>query len=197
MDDIVRKFRYGDVQLGNESNLIVRYFVEQEVLYKDTLDYLSNQFEDEFFFTFIRFGMTGAEIVVSELLPFIEEEKQMDFLTIFGAYWMISLGQGEHYNEGFFGPLPVLQYTDYLSYGLSLIMASDNSDERLKGKDYTILLIFVKSQMEPMFLNRIEIEKLLRKNLIELKKAEEISMLDLQVLKETLKEYFRQLLNEI
>ncbi|MHA2298824.1 MAG: hypothetical protein ACXADA_22545 [Candidatus Hodarchaeales archaeon] len=69
-------------------------------------------------------------------------------LTGLATYYSIALGQGQHYNQGLFGPLPFLA-TDYhsLVYAI-LVNDTEQSDERFKGQNYILLCFLYHKKLE-------------------------------------------------
>ncbi|MFX1533800.1 MAG: hypothetical protein ACFFDI_06160, partial [Promethearchaeota archaeon] len=94
--------------------------------------------------TFIKLTDSGPEVMLSEILPFLNPEDDQDaFLRRLGAFHMTIVGQGDTYAEGLFGPLPVYGYPDYLSYVFSFLMADPTlEDERSAGITYSLIVLF-------------------------------------------------------
>ncbi|MFX1252937.1 MAG: hypothetical protein ACFFCZ_15125 [Promethearchaeota archaeon] len=94
--------------------------------------------------TFIKLTDSGPEVMLSEILPFLNPEDDQDsFLRRLGAFHMTIVGQGDTYAEGLFGPLPVYGFPDYLSYVFSFLMADPTlEDERSAGITYSLMVLF-------------------------------------------------------
>lgn len=59
-----------------------------------------------------------------------------------GSYYMVSIGQGDRYHQGLFGPLPVLDYNlSCIVYALT-VQDENQEDIRLSGKNYILTCFF-------------------------------------------------------
>ncbi|MFW9992848.1 MAG: hypothetical protein ACFFD4_12465 [Candidatus Odinarchaeota archaeon] len=65
-----------------------------------------------------------------------------------GCYYSLALGQGDHYNEGLYGPLPVLG-TGFHSL-LHAVVVTDNQQEdpRMGNRNYLIACVLYPEQLE-------------------------------------------------
>ncbi|MFW9995172.1 MAG: hypothetical protein ACFFD4_24255 [Candidatus Odinarchaeota archaeon] len=107
-----------------------------------------------------------------DTLPFPHEE--CDLLNIC-CYYCLALGQGNNYNVGMYGPLPVLG-TEYRAL-LHAAMVKDEKqqDARLAGKNYVILCFFYHERLEEIVNKcRIEITDVIEKYLAGVKELQEI-----------------------
>ncbi|MHA1982908.1 MAG: hypothetical protein ACW967_01060 [Candidatus Hodarchaeales archaeon] len=93
----------------------------------------------------VKLADTGPEEIATRLEKFIESEDEKDFFLLSqGAYFMTILGQSTQKFTGLFGPLPVRDHFDYLSYLFAFELDDDSvKDERLGGKAYCVMALFV------------------------------------------------------
>ncbi|MFW9992593.1 MAG: hypothetical protein ACFFD4_11150 [Candidatus Odinarchaeota archaeon] len=95
---------------------------------------------------------------IGDPLPFATE---LGDLYKIGSYFSMAVAQGEHYNTGFFGPLPVLD-----TAFLSLIFAAKINDEtlfddRFNGWNYITTCFFYHRALNPVInRNRVQLEEL-------------------------------------
>ncbi len=98
-------------------------------------------------------GIEGKALV-DEVSDFFQEDPDL-FIGKLGLIYFTALGQGNDYHRGFFGPLPIPNKQDYVSFVYTTIVTDrQQTDPRAKGKSYVIVcLIFLKSDV-PKFLDR-------------------------------------------
>ncbi|MFW9992445.1 MAG: hypothetical protein ACFFD4_10390 [Candidatus Odinarchaeota archaeon] len=95
----------------------------------------------------IMIKVTGMGPVVHDYdIPFIQSaEKELSGLA---TYYNIALGQGRYYNQGLFGPLPVLA-TDYRSLVYAVMVNdSEQTDERFNGQNYVLLCFLYHEKLD-------------------------------------------------
>ncbi|MFW9991200.1 MAG: hypothetical protein ACFFD4_03995 [Candidatus Odinarchaeota archaeon] len=85
-----------------------------------------------------------------------------DLLNL-SCYYSMALGQGNHYHEGLYGPLPALG-TEYRSLLYSVLVKDEGQkDPRMDKKNYLVLCFFYHEKLEEaVSKSRIELEKALR-----------------------------------
>lgn len=133
-----------------------------------------DQLQSDLKFLMVRFGKIGGEKVAGDSLFDWEMGDDTIFITSLAAYWILALGQGEAMNEGLYGPLPLIKFTEYSSMAYAVILKSDNADYRFKGKEYSILLILFKKYLQTIFEEREMIAKFLHKKFLNVRKVESI-----------------------
>ncbi|OLS25933.1 MAG: hypothetical protein HeimC3_12070 [Candidatus Heimdallarchaeota archaeon LC_3] len=109
----------------------------------------------------VKLADTGPEEIAIKLENFIDNEDEKDFFILSqGAYFMTILGQSTQKFVGLFGPLPVREHFDYLSYLFAFELDDDSvKDERLAGKAYCVMALFVhRSEIESINLLRNYLE---------------------------------------
>ena len=129
----------------------------------------------EIFFSILRYGDLGSETVQTEELPF-EKEEEEEFLIKTGIYLMATIGMGSEHFLGLSGPLPVSGWPDYFQVVYSFKIPSlSQTDKRMEGKDFCLLLLFGPRDLEHLFSDR----KTLKENIqTGLKKFEELEDLN-------------------
>lgn len=93
----------------------------------------------------VKLADTGPEEIASKLENFLESEDEKDFFLLSqGAYFMTILGQSTQKFTGLFGPLPVRDHFDYLSYLFAFELPDESiKDERLEKIAYCVMALFV------------------------------------------------------
>ena len=100
----------------------------------------------------VKLSDIGPVPIATRLQGMVEEDMLDMFTLSQGAYFTTVLGQSTQKFTGLFGPLPVRDYYDYLSYLFAFELNDQSlSDERLEGKAYCVMsLFFLKSEIESM-----------------------------------------------
>lgn len=120
--------------------------------------------KNELMVSFTRFGYHGGEIMKTTPLNFLENDKPSELLIKMSAFWFAAIGQGHNWPKGLFGPLPVLDYTNYNSYAYSLkLKCEDPHDTRLGDDDLILCLLFTNRFDNHLNENTSQIEGYLEK----------------------------------
>ncbi|MFX0065598.1 MAG: hypothetical protein ACFFC7_25785 [Candidatus Hermodarchaeota archaeon] len=112
-----------------------------------------------------------------------------EMLNKLGIFFMTSLGQGDSYYEGLYGPLPVNGYKEHLAYlyGFSVNDTSIN-DERAENIAYTILIIFFPRYLVSYLQSAFKIiSKVLTRTFSDIKDVKELTLPLLCNIKDELK----------
>ncbi len=106
-------------------------------------------------FAIVQFGDLGGEIVTTDKLSFVESNKLEEFLVKITVYIFGGLIQGVEDQIGLFGPLPVLDKTEYEMLAYLFQIRNDLAlDPRKKGIERCMLLIFLKREYNFIFEKR-------------------------------------------
>jgi len=182
------------IPIINEEGKIEKFIeIIKDVTEKtDELTFLHSQidFKSMIYLSIIHFGNLGGEILITEKLPIVNDLKT--FLINEAAYWFTAVGQGNYLNEGLYGPLPILDKSDYVSLGFSRVMLSNNSDSRLGGKDYVFILIFLPRFLLPYFNNRERVLSFFKLQLGLYTYSEDLIAMDIDELKKDFIEFLFQ-----
>lgn len=106
-------------------------------------------------FSIVQFGDLGGEIVTTDKLSFVESNILEEFLVKITVYIFGGLIQGVEDQTGLFGPLPVLDKTEYEMLAYLFQIRNDFAlDPRKKGIERCMLLIFLKREYNFLFEKR-------------------------------------------
>jgi tetratricopeptide (TPR) repeat protein len=142
-----------------------------------TTEYPSSFDPSKVFLMVIRVGTSGAEILVSEDLPFKETNLEEFFHRVSNLY-ALALGQGQLYYEGLYGPLPLTESYSSLVYA-RILPDSTQEDPRLDKKAYALICLGYPRDQDHIFGDR----KALTRMFYEwTSKIGELSQLDLKSL---------------
>lgn len=117
---------------------------------------------EDLFITVFKISEQGVDVIISDNLPILViKDYEMDLkhsLINMGTFLLTSLGQGDKYNEGLFGPLPFFAHPDYQLLVFAKIVSDKlQNDARLTNKNYSLTVFtFPKGYIYP---NRILFEK--------------------------------------
>ncbi|MCG3217723.1 MAG: response regulator [Candidatus Heimdallarchaeota archaeon] len=115
--------------------------------------------ESDFYSAVFNIGEEGTQLISYEDIHFMKNPK--DELTRLGTFYLIAIGQGDGYNEGLFGPLPISN-TDFTSILFSFCVEDPHAvDVRLKEHNLIILTYIIKKELEYAFSDRTAIQSLL------------------------------------
>ncbi len=132
------------------------------VLSKQPLDLVLNQVQ----VSIIQFGDLGGEIITTDNLNFVKKDELEDFLVKVTVYIFSGLIQGFDDQEGLFGPLPVLDKTNYEMLAHVFKIKNKNaSDPRKHEQEPCMLYIFFPRDYFFLFANRDEIEDFINKQI--------------------------------
>lgn len=106
-------------------------------------------------FSIVQFGDLGGEIVTTDELSFVESNKLEELLVKITVYIFGGLIQGVEDQTGLFGPLPVLDRTEYEMFVYLFQIRNDLAlDPRKKGIEQCMLLMFLKREYSFLFEKR-------------------------------------------
>ena len=106
-------------------------------------------------FSIVQFGDLGGEIMTSDILSFVEGDELEGFLVKITVYIFGGLIQGVENQTGLFGPLPVLDRTEYEMLVYLFQIRNDLAlDSRKMGIEQCMLLIFLKREYNFLFEKR-------------------------------------------
>jgi len=129
------------------------------VLSQQPLDLVLNQVQ----VSIIQFGDLGGEVITTDQLNFVKTEDLLDFLVKVTVYIFSGLIQGFDEQEGLFGPLPVLDKTNYEMLAHVFKIENKNAlDPRKHGQEPCMLYIFFPRDYFFLFTNRDEIEEFIQ-----------------------------------
>lgn len=143
---------------GNPDMLVsvIRDLTEKERTAKELMlfrEYVVDQVHASIF----KIGEMGADLVETDVLPFVPnelpEERDRFFLKI-GTFFLAAIGQGQARATGLY-ELPVAEFTDYraLVYAFN-VQNPENPDPRADGIDYCLLAVFFPRSLELVFSDR-------------------------------------------
>ena len=117
--------------------------------------------DSDFYSAIFNIGEEGTQLMHYEPIHFMTNPK--DELTRLGTFYLIAIGQGDGYNEGLFGPLPI-SGTNYTSILYSFCVPDPTAiDDRLKENNLIILTYIIKKELEYAFSNRAALELVFEK----------------------------------
>ncbi len=143
---------------------------------------------DDIHLTLTRFGKLGGETISYTDNNILDSNLKRIQLTVF---WFASIGQGNNFNHGFFGPLPLLDEMSHISYAYSFSMNCDNGDPRFKGKEILLLLIATDRYNDKLFNKREIIFEYLNKYFESYNRVEEIKYSDMNDFKNQFIEFLK------
>ncbi|MFW9927980.1 MAG: hypothetical protein ACFFD1_01155, partial [Candidatus Thorarchaeota archaeon] len=95
----------------------------------------------------VKLADTGPEKIAVKIKDFVDEDQEDFFLLSQGAYFMTILGQSTSKFVGLFGPLPVRDHFDFLSYLFAFELEDDSlKDERLTHTAYCVMALFFRKE---------------------------------------------------
>jgi len=184
---------------NNEEKYIVEvvYDVTECFLDKIRREIDIKQFKKEIWLSITSFGNYGGDVITSEELPFVKKEEQRSFLLEMSLYLFTAIGQGENYNEGLYGLLPVLNHQEYVVLVYAFRFSDEElSEVRLQGRDYGLLMIFTKISHEKIVIYRKEILELLDRLLKHNCEKKDLTLKLLSIIKKELVNLIERLENQ-
>ncbi|MFQ5978973.1 MAG: hypothetical protein ACE5OZ_12680 [Candidatus Heimdallarchaeota archaeon] len=106
------------------------------------------------------FAFSGgvSKPLIDELSPFFGNDRKR-FLSQLGLFYFTGVGQGENYHRGFYGPLPMPNETEYVSFVFATMIPDQAQlDPRLGGQDYVLVCLVCHKTHVPKFMDRLDIE---------------------------------------
>ncbi|MFW9998050.1 MAG: hypothetical protein ACFFD4_38765 [Candidatus Odinarchaeota archaeon] len=93
-------------------------------------------------------GRHGPELVTTRDDVVHSTDLNTSDLDSLGCYYSLALGQGNHYNEGLYGPLPVLGTGLHSLLYAVVVTDSQQEDPRMGNRNYLIMCILYSGQLE-------------------------------------------------
>ncbi|MFX0095971.1 MAG: tetratricopeptide repeat protein, partial [Candidatus Hodarchaeota archaeon] len=104
-------------------------------------------------------GQTGPMIHIGENIDLSEPERMGEVMHI-GALYAMSLGQGQEYHEGLFGPLPFGQSNLRAIIYTRQMSDSTQTEKRSRGLSYMLFSLVFLQKMVPFFYDHQKLEQL-------------------------------------
>ncbi|MHA1776380.1 MAG: hypothetical protein ACTSWC_06370, partial [Promethearchaeota archaeon] len=104
-----------------------------------------------------------------------ETDEYQTNLYLIGSLYTASLGQGQHYNEGLFGPFPFGSENQRALVYSTNLKDSEQLESRNKGSVYTIICLVYGAQLSPVFFDQKRLEGIFKKYLDKIKEVNEIT----------------------
>ncbi|MFX1251476.1 MAG: hypothetical protein ACFFCZ_07690 [Promethearchaeota archaeon] len=139
-------------------------------------------------FAYLAFKDWGPTPIAHYNMNFVPGQPD-EMLNKLGIYFMASLGQGDSYYEGLYGPLPVNGHEAKLAYLYGFSVNDESiSDERADNTAYTILIIFFPRCLVGYFQSAFKIiSKVLVRTFNDIKDIKELTASLLVKIKDELK----------
>ncbi|MFQ5977743.1 MAG: hypothetical protein ACE5OZ_06435 [Candidatus Heimdallarchaeota archaeon] len=153
------------------------------------------------YLSLFKLGGKGPELVFGEKIPGMENN-QKEFATKIGVFYLTALGQGESFNTGLFGPLPLPRTSNQeastnpvsnfeaLAYAF-FINDPTNEDPRIV-KTYSIIVAIIPKTLTECIYHRKGIEMIFDNEISQFSVIQEISVTALNKLKTRLQIKFRE-----
>lgn len=179
-------------------NIIISFAMQE--LRKATTSYVEAtmteiDLEDTFLITYKLDEKLGPVIQNVENLNYNNPETQQTIAEV-GAVYTFSIGQGQNYNEGLFGPLPFGKKKQAIIYAK---MMKDSSQvlKRLDGKNFILFTLVFPSKMVQFFYDRQKLTLIFEDEINKISNVEEIDKMFLNKLrKKILSEFMKDLSGE-
>lgn len=96
--------------------------------------------------------------IVDEISGFFGEDPEQ-FIMRLGLFYFTALGQGGNYHQGFYGPLPVPNEKEHVSFVFSSIVSDQAQlDPRAGGQSYVLVCLVCHKSQVPKYMDRPAIE---------------------------------------
>ncbi len=156
-------------------NIIIGFAMEE--LRKATTSYVEAtmteiDLEDTFLITYKLDEKWGAVIDNVENLNLNDSGTQQT-LNELGAVYSFSIGQGQNYNEGLFGPLPFEKNKQAIIYA-KMMNDSSHSIKRLDGKNFILFTLVFPSKMVQFFYDRQKLTRIFEEEINNILSVQEI-----------------------
>ncbi|MHA2272084.1 MAG: hypothetical protein ACXACI_09495 [Candidatus Hodarchaeales archaeon] len=114
--------------------------------------------------------------VVDEVSEFLGEDSDQ-YIAKLGLFYFTAIGQGGEYHQGLFGPLPVPNDKEHVSFVFaSLVADKAQLDDRAAGQSYTLVCLLCPRSQVPKYMDRAAIEESLSNIMNPLKDVSEIKL---------------------
>ncbi|OLS19790.1 MAG: hypothetical protein HeimC3_44110 [Candidatus Heimdallarchaeota archaeon LC_3] len=122
-----------------------------------------------------KYGQIGGEILFKDEISFLQD-KVSDYIQKLTMFTYIGVFQNNFYQEGFFGPLPVLDKPEKSMMVYSFRLNSENvTDPRKEGKEPCLLMMFFDRDNYFMFEKRNVILSFLNQEISKIVKIEDLN----------------------
>ncbi|MHA2296131.1 MAG: tetratricopeptide repeat protein [Candidatus Hodarchaeales archaeon] len=127
-----------------------------------------------FYLTVFKYGKSGPMVIATDELPFKKTEQ---VLLSIGMFYSMAVGQGNRHHEGLFGPLPLADYSDFVSLiYTATIRDSSQKDGRMKGMSYCLFCVFYPTKFTQLFYDRNAIASVFESELRRLDDVQDLSV---------------------
>ncbi|MFW9914720.1 MAG: hypothetical protein ACFFGZ_03830 [Candidatus Thorarchaeota archaeon] len=114
--------------------------------------------------------------IVDELSEFLGEDSDQ-YIAKLGLFYFTAIGQGGEYHQGLYGPLPVPNDKEHVSFVFaSLVVDRAQLDERAGGQSYTLICLLCPRSQIPKYIDRAAIEESMSSIMNPLKDVSEIKL---------------------
>ncbi len=176
-------------------NIIISFAMEE--LRKATTSFVEAtmteiDLEDTFLITYKLDEKWGAVIHIVENLNLNNPETQQTLIEV-GAVYSFSIGQGQNYNEGLFGPLPFEKNKQAIIYA-KMMNDTSHSITRLDGKNFILFTLVFPSKMVQFFYDRQKLTRIFEDEINNISNVQEIDNTFLKKLrKKIMSEFMKDL----
>ncbi len=134
------------------------------------------------YYSIMKYGLTGGELVYSDELFFIDNK--LEFLMKLSGFAFIGVMQNNFNRIGLYGPLPVLDQSNYEMFVFAFTVKDLSiSDPRKDQNELILLLILFERNNKIVTINRQLINDLLSSYVLKLKNIQEINEKWFQLIK--------------
>ncbi|MFQ5980002.1 MAG: hypothetical protein ACE5OZ_17865 [Candidatus Heimdallarchaeota archaeon] len=118
-------------------------------------------------------GIEGIALI-DEISEFFGEDSDQ-FITRLGLFYFTAIGQGGDYHQGFYGPLPIPNDKEHVSFIFSTLVADEAQlDERAGGLSYVMVCLICQKSHLPKIIDWLTIETTFRELFATLEDIREI-----------------------
>ncbi|MFQ5977847.1 MAG: hypothetical protein ACE5OZ_06955 [Candidatus Heimdallarchaeota archaeon] len=106
----------------------------------------------------LTFSGNEPNLLIDEISPFFGKNSERFPLQL-GLFYFTAIGQGENYHRGFYGPLPMPNETEYVSFVFTtLIPDQAQLDPSIEDQSYVLACLACHKTHVPKFMDRLDIE---------------------------------------
>lgn len=143
-----------------------------------------NHIEDKIHLGVAIYSEMGGELLLSEPLDWVKETSLENLYLNLSAFWFPAIGQGDNWQIGFYGPLPLLNFQDKLTFAFAFNLTSNpRTDLRLHHFGYTLLFLMIDREIVDFFTPFSAIEKIIAYCLSSFQNEEDFDLFNLIQLK--------------
>lgn len=112
--------------------------------------------------------------IVDEVSEFLGEDSDQ-YIAKLGLFYFTAIGQGGDYHQGLYGPLPVPNDKEHVSFVFAALVTDEAQlDKRAGGQSYTLVCLMCPRSQVPKYIDRPAIEANLDEMITSLKDVSEI-----------------------